>query len=175
MKSLIAVSLSLSLILMTKMSYAECAEYKIIDNGDSVEALCVGQPLTEVEKKDLDKQKDKLNEQDKNNAILDCFASMNNYPDKVEKLRQEAICKKMAGGYGLQVYLALKAMKPAGRSNTTTSDDNSAGLAVMRGEMASQKAQMDAQRAAQQMETQRQQAEMQRLQQQQNFNKIWNK
>ena len=57
MRRQLAVCLSLSLVLMTEMSYAECKEYKIIDHGDRVEAVCVGEPLTEAQKKELDKQK----------------------------------------------------------------------------------------------------------------------
>ena len=64
MNRLLAVCLSLSLILMAKMSYAECKEYKIIDHGDRVEAVCVGEPLTDAEKKELERRlEEKLNDE----------------------------------------------------------------------------------------------------------------
>lgn len=44
------VCLLLSLILIVKNSYAECVEYKIIDHGDRLEAVCIGQPLDSSEK-----------------------------------------------------------------------------------------------------------------------------
>ena len=52
------LSVCLMLSLLAKMSHAECNEYKIIDYGDRVEAICVGEPLTEAEKKELEKQKE---------------------------------------------------------------------------------------------------------------------
>lgn len=33
------------------ISHAECLEYEIVDHGDSVEAVCVGKPLTAEEQK----------------------------------------------------------------------------------------------------------------------------
>lgn len=57
MRTLLIACLSLSVILTTKTSHAECTEYQIIDHGDSVEAVCVGKPLTAAEKKELEKDK----------------------------------------------------------------------------------------------------------------------
>lgn len=161
-------SLLLLLVLMAEMTCAECIEYKIVETGDSVEVICVGPPPTESEKTESDKQ----NAQDEINAIIDCFGSLSNYREPQEKRRQEIICKKMTGGYDLQTYLVLKAMK-AGKGTEKASRDTR--LSAMQAELASQKAQMDAQRAAQQVEMQRKQAELQRMQQQQRFDKIWGK
>jgi len=47
---LAAVLILMSMAVTAKMSYADCKEYKIVDSGDSVEAVCVGAPLTESEK-----------------------------------------------------------------------------------------------------------------------------
>jgi hypothetical protein len=40
------------------MSYAECKEFKIVDYGDRVEAVCIGEPLTDAQKKELEKQRE---------------------------------------------------------------------------------------------------------------------
>jgi hypothetical protein len=168
MKTQIAVSLSLSLLLMAKMSSAECVEYQIIDHGDRVEAVCVGKPSTEAEKKELDKQNEQIRKKNLRDRILECFSSVKNYTDKQGKSQQEEVCKKMTGGYDINVYLAIQAASPVDGTNTPIRNTNSAGLAAMQ-------SQIDAQQAQQQIEMQRQQAEMQRMQQQQNFNNIWNK
>lgn len=53
----------LLLIALTKVSYAAgCSEYKIVDHGDHVEAVCIGEPLTEAEKKELERQKKEAQE-----------------------------------------------------------------------------------------------------------------
>ena len=167
MRTIIAVCLLLSLVVMIKKSYAECAEYKIIDHGDSKEAVCVGQPLNEAEKKELVKQIAQQEEKDKRNALIECYGSLDKY-NKIpgERERQTVLCQKIQ--IDLNIYLASKPVKLVDHSTTTNQFDNSAGLAAIQG-------QMEAQRAAQQMEMQRQQAEMQRMQQQQRFNQIWNK
>lgn len=41
------------------LAYSECLEYEVVDHGDSVEAVCVGKPLTPEE------QKNKLEEEKK--------------------------------------------------------------------------------------------------------------
>jgi len=40
-------------------AFSECVEYKIVDHGDSVEAVCVGTPLTSAEQSKLDKEREK--------------------------------------------------------------------------------------------------------------------
>ena len=40
-------------------AFSECVEYKIVDHGDSVEAVCVGTPLTSAEQAKLDKEREK--------------------------------------------------------------------------------------------------------------------
>lgn len=57
MRLFFAPFVSFSLILMTKMSYADCKEYKIVDHGDRVEAVCVGEPLTTSEMKALETER----------------------------------------------------------------------------------------------------------------------
>lgn len=53
----IPFALCLSLLLLpVKISFAECKEYKIVTHGDSVEAICVGEPLTSEQRKELEKQ-----------------------------------------------------------------------------------------------------------------------
>jgi len=49
MRTLFAVCLSMSLALITKMSYAEC---KIIEHDGSTEVVCIGEPLTDVQNKE---------------------------------------------------------------------------------------------------------------------------
>jgi hypothetical protein len=49
---MLAVSLGVPCV-----AFSECAEYKIIDHGNSVEAVCVGEPLNDVQKRELEKQK----------------------------------------------------------------------------------------------------------------------
>jgi len=39
-------------------AFSECVEYKIVDHGDSVEAVCVGAPLSSVEQSKLDKERE---------------------------------------------------------------------------------------------------------------------
>jgi hypothetical protein len=58
MKFIFAFSLTLSLLMMTNSSHADCIEYTIIDHGDRVEAVCVGEPLTEAQKKEQEKLKE---------------------------------------------------------------------------------------------------------------------
>jgi hypothetical protein len=38
------------------IAFSECVEYKIIDYGDHVEAVCVGAPLSDAQKKELEKK-----------------------------------------------------------------------------------------------------------------------
>lgn len=40
-------------LLFPALVFSECAQYQIIDHGDSVEAVCVGAPLSESEKRAL--------------------------------------------------------------------------------------------------------------------------
>ena len=51
--SMLAISL-----LVPCAAFSECLEYKIVDHGDSVEAICVGQPLTAAEQSKLDQEKE---------------------------------------------------------------------------------------------------------------------
>lgn len=48
---LITCSQFFALVVTITTAFAECEEYQIIDNGDSVEAVCVGKPLTAEEQK----------------------------------------------------------------------------------------------------------------------------
>jgi len=50
-----AAVILMSMVVMAGMSYADCSEYKIVDRGESMEAVCVGAPLTEAEKKEADR------------------------------------------------------------------------------------------------------------------------
>jgi hypothetical protein len=47
----------LATIMISSTVFAECVEYKIIDHGDSVEAVCVGVPLTPEEQRQLDQER----------------------------------------------------------------------------------------------------------------------
>lgn len=60
MRLLIIIFILYFAILFPIKSYAEsgCKEYKIIDHGNSVEAVCVGEPATEEEVVNLDKLKE---------------------------------------------------------------------------------------------------------------------
>lgn len=49
MRIVLAVCLAMPIIMATKLSYSEC---KIIDHGDSVEAVCIGETSTEVRQKE---------------------------------------------------------------------------------------------------------------------------
>lgn len=63
----IILSASLLLVLMNvSISHSECLEYKIIDHGNSVEAVCVGQSLTEYEKRGLEMEADQRDTKVKN-------------------------------------------------------------------------------------------------------------
>ena len=54
-KMLAAALILMSVTVTVKMSYADCKEYKIVDRGDSLEAVCVGAPLTESEKAEAER------------------------------------------------------------------------------------------------------------------------
>jgi len=55
-RNMLATALVLmSMAVTAGMSYADCNEYKIVDRGDTLEAVCVGAPLTEAEKKEADR------------------------------------------------------------------------------------------------------------------------
>jgi hypothetical protein len=49
-KVIFAGCIVLSLISISKISFAECIEYKIIDHGDRVEAVCIGEPMSDAER-----------------------------------------------------------------------------------------------------------------------------
>lgn len=56
------ITFILALISLPSIAFSECAEYKVVDHGDRVEVTCVGEPLTEAEKKEMEKLKEvKLN------------------------------------------------------------------------------------------------------------------
>ena len=55
LSGLIAAAALLSLLL-TGLAAAECLEYKIVETEDSVEAVCVGKPLTPEEQKQLQEE-----------------------------------------------------------------------------------------------------------------------
>lgn len=40
-----------ALVILPAISHSECVEYKIVEHEDSVEAVCVGKPLTAEEEK----------------------------------------------------------------------------------------------------------------------------
>ncbi len=149
------------------MSHAECVEYQIIDHGGSVEAVCVGAPLNDAEKKQLENQYSLDGEKERRNAIIDCQASLPStqnsmtYINNKDYYDQEAArCRKLE--VDLSMYTSLRPKKnnyePA---STVNPFDNTAALA--------------AELQAQQAEIQRQQFEIQRMQQQQKFNQIWKK
>ncbi len=49
--------LLVALLLVPSIVIAECAEFKVIDHGDRMEAVCIGEPLTEIEKYEIERQK----------------------------------------------------------------------------------------------------------------------
>ena len=53
MKLSLQSTLFVIIMMLPVLVYAECAQYQIIDHGDRVEAICVGAPLSEAEKKAL--------------------------------------------------------------------------------------------------------------------------
>jgi hypothetical protein len=70
MKTILIACLSILYILVASKSYSECVEYKIVDNGDSVEAVCIGEPPSADEKRKLEKEYDNRQiswEEDKKN------------------------------------------------------------------------------------------------------------
>ena len=46
------------IMLVPSVVFCECVEYKIIDHGDSIEAVCVGMPLTAAEQTKRDQERD---------------------------------------------------------------------------------------------------------------------
>ena len=58
----------LIVVLFASNGYCECIEYQIVDRGDSVEAVCVGKPLTPEEQKA--KAEEDLREQQRINNQL---------------------------------------------------------------------------------------------------------
>lgn len=175
MRILISICLSLSLTLIAKLSYAECTEYKIIDHGDSVEAVCVGAPPSGADKKEYDKQNDLREERDKRNAIIECNGSLpviNNYAGKLIyeqqtlNYKQHKIrCDELQ--VDLNLYLKSKPQKPKSRTDDSYDD--------LAGQMQNAQAQAQAQMQQQQAEIQRQQMDIQRMQNQQKFDQIWRK
>ena len=53
---MLAVSLVVPCVAFSELS--ECLEYKIVDHGDSVEAVCVGKPLTSAEQSKLEQERE---------------------------------------------------------------------------------------------------------------------
>lgn len=45
--------LLLALMLTSNFVYAECKEYKIVEHGERVEAVCIGEPQTQNEKREI--------------------------------------------------------------------------------------------------------------------------
>jgi hypothetical protein len=175
----------MALILLAKMSYAECVEYKIIDHGDSVEAVCVGQSTNEAQKKESEITYSLQEEKDIRNAIIDCNASLPSQfiPASKGKITYQEInqnyeyekarCKKLDVDLG--ILLKSKQESNVVNSNVRSNDSASQAISAMQGQMAAQSANQQAEMQRQQAEIQRQQFEMQRIQQQQKFNQIWNK
>jgi len=135
--------------------FAECIEYQIIDHGDSVEAVCVGKPLTDGEKKLKEKQdaiqnarQVSLNNKAKLQQDIDICRSQNRFGCKDLEWQQS-------------VDQAIEIGSRGNSAGSTPPFDNSAALA--------------GQLQTQQDQIQRQQAEIQRMQQQQKFNQIWKK
>lgn len=102
MRSLLAVCLSLTLILMTKMSYAKCS---VIDHGDSVEAICNGESPTESQKINLEIQQmeqTKTGQSQQQNDHQDTMSTNIDQHTGVDKhlLRaiREAVLKQRSGG-----------------------------------------------------------------------------
>ena len=46
----------ISLLLLSKLSYAECKDYSIIERNGVIEAVCVGEPISEYENAKREKQ-----------------------------------------------------------------------------------------------------------------------
>ncbi|MBC8019177.1 MAG: hypothetical protein H7X83_11760 [Verrucomicrobia bacterium] len=63
------IMLAVSLV-MPCVAFSECLEYKIVDHGDSVEAVCVGTPLTSAEQSKLE-QESELEQQKEQQKIED--------------------------------------------------------------------------------------------------------
>lgn len=86
----------LSLVSIAKMSFAECSEYKIIDHGDRVEAVCVGNPLTAAEKKVIERQRltdDKNSKierrEDKTERVIDKHSDLSIRKSEIGLTREE--------------------------------------------------------------------------------------
>jgi hypothetical protein len=82
---MLAVSLVVPCAAFSELS--ECLEYKIIDHGDSVEAVCVGKPLTSAEQlkleqeKELEKQREmqKIEDQKDNSETETIYRKIDKY------------------------------------------------------------------------------------------------
>ena len=55
-RNLCGLALLGSLVLVPATARSECKEYKIVEYEDRVEAVCVGEPLTEAEKKAIQEE-----------------------------------------------------------------------------------------------------------------------
>jgi hypothetical protein len=62
----VTIWLFLTINALISCAWAECVEFQIIEHGDTVEAVCVGKPLTAEEQKI--KQEEEKREQQKNIA-----------------------------------------------------------------------------------------------------------
>ena len=51
------IMLAVSLVVPC-VAFSECLEYKIVDHGDRVEAVCVGNPLTSAEQSKLEQERE---------------------------------------------------------------------------------------------------------------------
>ena len=85
---------------MPVLAYSECKEYKLIDHGGNIEAICVGETLTAKEKYEMELEKllqkkdtaiqKKEQRQDRNNDQLDFYVTRKR---ELDLQREEVLLK----------------------------------------------------------------------------------
>jgi hypothetical protein len=61
--------LTVLLLLISRSAFADCKEFKIVEYEDRVEAVCVGEPLTEAQKKANQEEQSRLDRETQRQRI----------------------------------------------------------------------------------------------------------
>ena len=98
--------IAMLLLTVPSIAFAECAEYQIIDRGNSVEAVCVGMPSTEAEKMENNRDR-KIQEKERTRQEVDEAnrVKRQNPPEDFDKCYHETFAKSdFKGVLGYMIF-----------------------------------------------------------------------
>lgn len=94
-----------NLLIWPSLSFSECVEYKIVDHGDSIEAVCVGKPLSDAEKKEMSTERSIRDKELKRQEVEEANRiKRQSPPDDFNKCYRETFAKTtFQGALGLKI------------------------------------------------------------------------